>query len=570
MKYKLVNKDIKKDYVYELLKSRGVENIQNFLNPSEDSLQSFEDLFNINIGVDFFISNIDKNKPLAVIVDCDVDGFTSASIIYLYIKKLNPEQQIDYYIHNGKQHGLEDMWEKLQDKNYSLIIIPDAASNDSEYASKISTPILVLDHHIVEGEITAKNMVVINNQLSPKYRNKNLSGAGMAYQFCRALDKALCVNYADDFIDLAAVGVIGDMMSGLEVENQFLWKKGLSSINNFFLKTLIDKQSYSMGGKINPISIAFYIVPLINAMIRVGTQEEKERMFIAFIDGERQIPCNKRGAKGTFERAAIESARECTNAKAKQTRILDTAEGQIEIKIYKYDLLENKILLIRLEEDDTFPPELNGLLAMRMAAKYKRPTIVARLNDQGYIRGSIRGVNNGPIDSFKNFLTESGYCEYVMGHDNAAGISIKNSDLEKLHCYANQKLANIKLDEDCYDVNFVRAAADTDICDIISNIVEYEDIWSQNNEEPRLYIHDINISQDDIQIIGKNKDTVKFTKFGITYIKFHAEDLIEELKQYKEIKMEVVGRGNINEWMGNITYQIMIEGYEVTDGEYSF
>ena len=38
MKYKLVNKDIKKDYVYELLKSRGVENIQNFLNPSEDSL----------------------------------------------------------------------------------------------------------------------------------------------------------------------------------------------------------------------------------------------------------------------------------------------------------------------------------------------------------------------------------------------------------------------------------------------------------------------------------------------------------------------------------------------------
>ena len=31
MKYKLVNKDIKKDYVCELLKSRGVENIQKFL-----------------------------------------------------------------------------------------------------------------------------------------------------------------------------------------------------------------------------------------------------------------------------------------------------------------------------------------------------------------------------------------------------------------------------------------------------------------------------------------------------------------------------------------------------------
>ena len=307
------------------------------------------------------------------------------------------------------------MWEKLQDKNYSLIIVPDAASNDSEYASKISTPILVLDHHIVEGEITAKNMGVINNQLSPKYRNKNLSGAGMAYQFCRALDKALCVNYADDFIDLAAVGVIGDMMSGLEVENQFLWKKGLSSINNFFLKTLIDKQSYSMGGKINPISIAFYIVPLINAMIRVGTQEEKERMFIAFIDGERQIPCNKRGAKGTFEKAAIESARECTNAKAKQTRLLDTAEGQIEIKIYKYDLLENKVLLIRLEEDDMFPSELNGLLAMKLSSRYKKPTIVARKCPDGINKGSMRGLNQSELHSFKEFLEKSKLFTLVAG-----------------------------------------------------------------------------------------------------------------------------------------------------------
>lgn len=69
MKYKLVNKDIKKDYVYELLKSRGVENIQKFLNPSEDSLQSFEDLFNINIGVQLIKDTILNELPYALIVD---------------------------------------------------------------------------------------------------------------------------------------------------------------------------------------------------------------------------------------------------------------------------------------------------------------------------------------------------------------------------------------------------------------------------------------------------------------------------------------------------------------------
>ena len=55
------------------------------------------------------------------------------------------------------------------------------------------------------------------------------------------------------------------------------------------------------------------------------------------------------------------------------------------------------------------------VVAMRLAARYKRPTIVARLNDDGFIRGSMRGVNNGPIESFKNFLMNSGYCEYVIG-----------------------------------------------------------------------------------------------------------------------------------------------------------
>lgn len=572
MKYKLVNKDIKGNYLEELLRERGVTDIEQFLNPDSSCLQSFNDLKNIKKGIEFLYANLCEDKPMALIVDCDIDGFTSASIIYLYLKKVYPTLEIDYYIHSGKQHGLQDTWQKIVDsgRDYSLIIIPDAGSNDSEYAEKLDVPILVLDHHLVEDEITAPKMVVVNNQLSPEYRNKDLSGAGVAYQFCRALDAESGNNYAEEFIDLAAVGIIGDMMSSLEPENQYIWKTGLKSINNTFLKALIDKQSYSMGGKINPISVAFYIVPLVNAMIRVGTIDEKERMFIAFIDGDRLIPCNKRGAKGTMERAAIESVRECVNAKSKQTRLLDSAEEQIEIKIFKYDLLENKILIVRLEEDDDFPAELNGLVAMRLAAKHKRPTIVARLNDQGYVRGSIRGVNNGPIESFKNFLMDSGYCEYVMGHDNAAGVSFKNADLSKLHAYANEALSNVKLDEDCFDVNFVRAAADKDIGEIIKIVADYGDIWGQKNDEPKFYIHDINLKKSDLQVIGSKKDTLKFTKFGIVYIKFHATDFIEELNQYNDIKLEVVGRGNVNEWMGTKTPQIMIEGYEIHDDTLGF
>ena len=359
MKYKLVNKDIREDYVNELLRERGVIDINTFLCPTEAALQSYQALNNIQDGVNLLVKHCNKNDKIGLVVDCDMDGFTSSAIVYGRLKQAWPDLEITYYIHKGKQHGLQDCWQFWQDYPQDLLIIPDAGTNDKEYAEKLDMDIIILDHHLYEDGGIADNMLVINNQMSGDYKNKDLSGAGIAYQFCRALDKELGVYCADDFIDLAAFGIIGDMMSGLETENQFIWKKGLARIKNEFLKALIEKQSYSMGGKVNPISVAFYIVPLVNAMIRVGTQTEKERMFLAFIDGNREVPSQKRGAKGTMEKVAIESARECTNARSKQNRILDAVEQEIEIKIHKYDLLENKILIIKLDEED-FPSELNG------------------------------------------------------------------------------------------------------------------------------------------------------------------------------------------------------------------
>ena len=70
--------------------------------------------------------------------------------------------------------------------------------------------------------------------------------------------------------------------------------------------------------------------------------------------------------------------------------------------------------------------------------------------------------------------------------------------------------------------------------------------------------------------MGKNKDTVKFEMFGIAYMKFHAKDLIEELAQHSDMKIEVVGRANLNEWGGRVTPQIFIEDIEVKDNALGF
>ena len=135
---------------------------------------------------------------------------------------------------------------------------------------------------------------------------------------------------------------------------------------------------------------------------------------------------------------------------------------------------------------------------------------------------------------------------------------------------ANKELADVNFGEGVYDVNFSRAAADKDIEDIIFDLAKYENTWGQNNPEALLYIHDLNITRNDYQIMGKNQDTLKITKFGISYMKFHAKELIEELEKMDEIKINLIGKPNVNEWMNRQTPQMFIEAYELEDNKYGF
>ena len=167
-------------------------------------------------------------------------------------------------------------------------------------------------------------------------------------------------------------------------------------------------------------------------------------------------------------------------------------------------------------------------------------------------------------------MMDSGYFEYALGHDNACGCSISNKDLLAFHTYANEKLKDIDFSESVFSVNFCEFAAQDNLQKLVMELGSATDIYGQGLPEPLIYIQDINLSSSDIEIIGKNKDTLKFTKFGITYIRFHAKDMIEDLSNYSNMKINLVGKANINEWMGNVTPQIFIEEYEVEDNTYGF
>ena len=567
MKYKLSNAPIKEDFAKNLLKCRGVEDYDLFINPTKDCLINPSKLDNIFEGFDLLKTNILSESKIIIVIDCDVDGFTSAAILWNRIKEFDPKANLEYRIHSGKQHGLEDLIKEFEESKSlpSLIVLPDASSNDYDYHSRLKNMgvnVLVLDHH--EAEYESTDAIVINNQLSENYENKALTGAGVVWQFCRYFDECVGqIGTSDKYIDLAALGIISDMASVLTLENRYIISNGLKSIHNNFFQTILDKQAFSIGNKLVPWKISFYVTPLINALIRVGTMEEKDKLFQAFIDGEQIVPSTKRGEKGMTEPIGVQMARECTNARSRQNRIKDKAVEQLEIKIANYDLLSNKILFVRLDDEDDFPAVLNGLVAMQLAAKYKRPTVVARLNKEGYCRGSIRGLNNSELKDFKDFLNETGMFEYVEGHANAAGCSIKNADLSNFHSYANDNLSEIDFNTDVFDVNFIFDSR-KDLYDFVYEMDSISDTFGQTNEEPLIVIENIKIHKDELSIIGANKDTIKIQSNGVVIMLFKGEEFLSTIATLPNLfDMTIIGTTNINEYCGSSTPQIMVKQWEV-------
>jgi single-stranded-DNA-specific exonuclease len=198
---------------------------------------------------------------------------------------------------------------------------------------------------------------------------------------------------------------------------------------------------------------------------------------------------------------------------------------------------------------------------MNLVSKYKRPVLVVREDSEGFLKGSGRGLDKSELKDFKQFLSDSGFFDYAEGHANAFGGSIHKNNVDKFTKYANEKLKDVKFDEGVYEVDFHFGANDDELKTAITQIGSRPELWSQGNDEPYFAVDGISLSCDDINIIGKGADTLKFTVNGVTYIMFKANELIEQVSGKQEFSLEIIGRANLNEWAGSITPQILIEDY---------
>lgn len=319
-------------------------------------------------------------------------------------------------MHDDKTHGIE--MDKIP-LDMKLLIIPDASSNDNEQIKKLhelGIEVLILDHH--ESNNPPDYATIVNNQLCD-YPNKTLSGAGIVWKFIKYLDEKLKLNNADYYTDLAMVGIIGDIMNLNEKETRYIIEQGMNNINNPFLLEMIKKQSYSLKDKITPNGIAFYIVPYINAVIRSGTLDEKFIVFEAMLDimGNKKIKSGKRGASlNDTESLAEKACRVSSNAKNRQKKIQQKEVEKLETLIQENNMLDNKVLIFALDEDNSVDKNLTGLIANVIMGKYGKPTLVMNhYKNRDEFAGSARAPGNCGFDHFRKFCDESNLVNYAAG-----------------------------------------------------------------------------------------------------------------------------------------------------------
>ena len=561
------------NYVEDYLVACGIqrEDVDSFLRePKEADKEPYNNLDNIDNLLEALHMGMLERKQFFLQVDSDADGVTSSAIFYNYFRTIFPECKIHYRLHDGKEHGvIVDTIPVETD----IVVIPDAGSNQQDELEELSRngrTVLIIDHHLSDLQIDLPNVYLVNNQLSSRFSNKALSGAGMVYKVIEAYSEQFHDGETHkQFMDLAAVGVISDMMDTRSLDNNYIIKNGLKVIHNRFLQALLDKQGYSITSTTSPnkVDIAFYITPLINGVIRVGSVEEKEMMFSAFtkMDSGQTFERMSKGAMIT-EDLFDYVARLCINLKSSQDRQKMKSIDSLVAKVKKEGLHHHQVIVLKTGREEV-SQNITGLVAMEMLKRYKKPVLVLRPRTENgieYYAGSGRGKETEGFNSFRDLIHETGFADFAEGHDMAFGTQFEAGRLNDFVKAANRLLANVDFNVDFAEVDYVFDKGINKM--MLKDFAEVEDIYGNGIPQPKFVFHIVlGNDKSNYNIMGKNSDTLKFEYKGVDFLQFKAEDTIEALKSTDSalIELIVIGRSQYSTYQGEKRLQITIDNAEI-------
>ena len=569
LQYKLIGSNDVQNLLESVLKNRGITDYGKYLRLTQSSRETYHNLSRIQDAVHLFDSHFANNHPMAILVDNDVDGVTSATIMYKYIKSLNEDYDVRLYVHQkNKSHGLDGDFEI--DNDIKLLIVPDAGSNDVEqhkYLDAQGISCLCLDHHHTDIDIYDSPAIIVNNQTSDSYQNKGCCGASITLEFCRALDEFYWEDISDSFLDLAAVANVCDIMPLTEFETRAIVNEGLNNINNQMLKEIIKAQDFSMKGIVSPHTVGFYVGPLINAFIRLATFEERQLLVRAFCENESEtFWYTKRGEDFPTEENIYEHVtRLAKSYKSKQDRI----KTKVLPELMQMADSKNKVVMINATE--VLDTALTGVVAIKVSEELHAPVLLLqqRADDENIFGGSGRCFDNCPVEDFRALVDECPYTNFSQGHSSAFGIEIPKANIELVQQWLNEQLADVFM-EKVYKVDFEVDAADLEIS-MFQTLDRNKTLWGHGVHEPLFAIKNLHISAENAKVCGKKQDTIQIydENTNVKYVMFFCKE-DNELLQWisnnwgdQEADITVVGTLGINLYEGRLNCQVNIKDFTI-------
>ena len=495
---------------------------------------------------------------LGLVMDNDLDGIMSASLFVKAMQEINV--QVEILIDEGKTHGLtENLMKKIVEEDFTLVVVPDAGSNDTLQHKKLeenNIDFLIIDHHEVEDKtetfINNSHNVVLNNQLLDI--NKEYTGVGMVFIFIKyfMFYKDININ-VDKYLDLVALGAIGDVSNVADKEIRYYVTKGLNNITNPFIKATMERKGLKeMTGR----DASFSIISMVNAVTRVGSVEEKKSLFDAIVSDSTETTTvevrKKNKSTGKFDKIPTEMTvhdiivKKCESIKTKQDKIVKEAMKKVE---YIHD---NNVIIGLLDED--VPSSITGLIAMKISDKHRKPVMIGKKYED-VLAGSLRAPDG--LD-FKGILTMSNLFNFASGHASAAGWGINASNLGELYKY---------LDE--YDFsNNIEYTVDK----LYTKPIEY-DIYTIEMDKhvfggavkfPIMGYKSIKFNKKCITTRGS---VTTFFDNGVSFVLFNSPDDIQQeiednLDSRGNLTIDIVGEPRINKFGNKEIPQIVIKDYE--------
>ena len=515
---------VTKNRLFELLSARHTNSPYSRLVdiPTPDN---FKDIKKASSRIKTAILN---KETITIVGDYDVDGVVSTTIMVDFFKKINVK--IDYIIPNRFEHGY-GLSPKIVDMiNDGLVITVDNGISAVNAALKLKEKgidLIITDHHTVGKEVPYAYAIVNPKQEDCNFEFKDICGAQVAWYLCASIKKELNLDVKmTDFLDLLCVAIIADIMP-MTALNYTLVKQGLKKIKTS-PREAFKKLNEAMGKQaFVSDDIGFFIAPKINSAGRM----EDASIALEFLLSNTSCQANE----------SLQMLEELNNFRK-------TLQEEITQKAYaKTNAKDNAVIVW----GEGWHEGVIGIVASKLSNSCKKPAFIFSL-ENGIAKGSARANANINLHTI---ITKASHLLFGFGgHKNAAGLSLKEENLEEFKTIINQELEEHKHDLHIEPITLGEldvASVDLQFIEIIDQFEPY----GLENLKPIFMLSKVSLIK--CTLIGKDKNHMKLT--------LSSDGVIFEALKFNESNIDLPNVFDLivsvskNEFRGEVTPQFLIQ-----------